>query len=124
VEDGDAAAVVAAVRGYFDAWFDGDPERMRAVLHPRLAKRRLAVASDREAVDGLYEVTAAEMVDDAASGPKTSFDREYDVDVLDLEGDIATVRVRSNPFIEYVHVGRVDGRWLILNTLYVRRGPR
>lgn len=68
--DGDVEAVSAAVRGYFDAWFDGDPDLMRAVLHPRLAKRRIATAADSAELDGIYEVSAAEMIDDAASGPK------------------------------------------------------
>lgn len=119
--DGDVEAITAAVRGYFDAWFDGDPELMRAVLHPRLAKRRIATADDSDELNGIYEVTAADMIDDAASGPKPRFSREYDVDVLDLDEDIATVRVNSEPFTEYVHVGRVGGRWRIVNTLYRRR---
>jgi hypothetical protein len=30
------------------------------------------------------------------------------------------VVVRSQPFDEYLHLGRFDGRWLIINALYVR----
>jgi Putative lumazine-binding len=40
------------------------------------------------------------------------------VTVLDLFGDIATVMVRSEPFVEYVHLARFGDRWLIVNALY------
>jgi Putative lumazine-binding len=39
--------------------------------------------------------------------------------VLDAFRDIATVKVRSAPFVEYLHLARFDNRWLIVNALYV-----
>jgi len=42
--DSERAAVVRTVADYFDSWFEGDPERMARVLHPSLAKRRIADA--------------------------------------------------------------------------------
>ena len=35
----DRSAVAAVATQYFESWFEGDPDRMRAVLHPALAKR-------------------------------------------------------------------------------------
>lgn len=32
--------------------------------------------------------------------------------------DIATVMVRSEPFVEYLHLARFADRWLIVNALY------
>ena len=32
-------AITAVVTDYFQSWFRGEPERMRAVLHPALSKR-------------------------------------------------------------------------------------
>jgi Protein of unknown function (DUF2750) len=46
----------------------------------------------------------------------TGDDVESDVDVC---SDIATAKVRSQPFVEYVHIARFDGRWLIVNTSYL-----
>ena len=52
--------------------------------------------------------------------PRTQYEHWQDVHVVDVAGDIATVVVRSQPFDEYLHLGRFDGRWLIINALYVR----
>lgn len=35
--DVERGAVERAVTDYFDSWFEGDPKRMRAVMHPGLA---------------------------------------------------------------------------------------
>jgi Putative lumazine-binding len=42
-----------------------------------------------------------------------------EVTVLDVFQDIATVMVRSQPFTEYLHLGRFGDRWLIVNALYL-----
>lgn len=90
---------------------------MRRVLHPNLAKRRIA---DGTVTDELWETTASEMVDDTSGGPKDGYDRSLEVEVMDVSENIATVRVRSDPFIEYLHLGRFGDRWLIVNAFYRR----
>ena len=39
--------------------------------------------------------------------------------MLDVFRDIATVMVRSEPFVEYLHLARFGKRWLIVNALYL-----
>ena len=60
------------------------------------------------------------MVSDTARGPRTQYEPWQDVHVVDVAGDIATVVVRSQPFDEYLHLGRFDGRWRSSTPLYVR----
>lgn len=117
-ETPDIAAVAAVATEYFQSWFAGDGERMRAVLHPALSKR----TPEHPGGPGLTldEDTAESMVSDTARGPRTQYEPWQDVHVVDVAGDIATVVVRSQPFDEYLHLGRFDGRWLIINALYVR----
>jgi hypothetical protein len=124
-EDSDAraerpevAAVAAVATEYFQSWFAGDGERMRAVLHPALSKRTPEHPGGRELT--LDEDTAESLVSDTALGPRTQYEPWQDVHVVDVAGDIATVVVESQPFAEYLHLGRFDGRWLIINALYVR----
>jgi ketosteroid isomerase-like protein len=113
----DLDAIVGSVTDYFEAWFDGDAARMRRCLHPRLAKRRPPRGDETE----IQEVSYDEMIADTSSGPKPQFDRRITVSVLDVAADIATVKVESEPFDEYLHLARIGGRWLILNALYRRR---
>ena len=117
-ETPDIAAVAAVATEYFQSWFAGDGARMRAVLHPALSKRTPKHAGGPELT--LDEDTAESMVSDTARGPRTQYEPWQDVHVVDVAGDIATVVVRSQPFDEYLHLGRFDGRWLIINALYVR----
>ncbi len=55
--------ITAAVRDYYEAWFDGDPVRMERALHPDLVKLRAGEelgsisgeAADRRLEIVLYE---------------------------------------------------------------------
>lgn len=115
----DLNAIEASVTDYFESWFDGDVDRMRRCLHPALAKRR----PPRDAETELYEVGYDDMIEDVSRGPKLDVDRRMAVTVLDAADDIATAKVDSPVFDEYVHLARLGGRWLIVNTLYRARRP-
>jgi hypothetical protein len=114
---GDAAAVADVVTEYVQAWYAGDGERMRAVLHPALAKRR-AEAPGTASLD-LHEDPADRLVEDTAGGEGTGFEPIQHVTVFDVFGGIATAMFTCEPFVEYVHLARFGDRWLIVNTLYV-----
>lgn len=114
--DGDRRAVVEVATQYFESWFDGDPDRMREVLHPALAKRT-AIEPGASAL-ALDEDTAEGMVAYVGRGPRTDVERAQEVTVLDISKDMAAVKVVSVPFIEYLHLARFGDRWLIVNALY------
>ena len=112
----DVAAVAKVATEYFQSWFAGDGERMRECLHPALAKRRPGGQSL-----ALHENPAEALVADTAGGEGRRFEPRQEVTVLDVFRDIATVIVRSEPFIEYLHLARFSDRWLIVNALYAWR---
>jgi putative lumazine-binding protein len=114
--DADRMAIEAVSTEYFQAWFAGDGERMRATLHPHLAKRRIRSPGTGSLV--LHEDPTETLVEDTAAGEGTDFDPKQHVTVCDVSDDIATVVVRSEPFVEYLHLARFDDRWLIVNALY------
>jgi hypothetical protein len=66
----------------------------------------------------LHEDPTETLVADTASGEGTGFEPLQEVTVLDLFRDISTVMVRSEPFVEYLHLARFGDRWLIVNALY------
>ena len=45
-------------------------------------------------------------------------DRSLDVVILDVYGDIASVRVRSAAYYEYLHLVRTDDGWKLANALF------
>lgn len=106
------SAVEAAATEYFEAWFDGDGERMARILHPDLCKRRVRENLSFTTREQMVEWTAA------GDGVAQAADRSLDVAVLDVYGDIASVRVRSAVYYEYLHLVRTDDGWKIANALF------
>jgi len=111
----DQAAVAAVVTEYFQAWFAGDGDRVRTCLHPALAKRTPREPNKSLALE---EDPVENLVAETASGEGTAHRPTQEVMVLDVFRGIATAMVRSDPFVEYVHLARFGDRWLILNALY------
>jgi hypothetical protein len=107
-------AIERTVLDYFEGWFDGDAVRMERALHPQLAKRSLG--------DGkLDEDTAAGMIEATAAGSGKRRDRgqrRIEIDVVEIYGPIATVVVHSNVYREYLHLGRTNQGWKIVNAVW------
>ncbi len=119
----DREAILASSRDYIESWLDGDAERMGRCLHPDLVKREVEKdpASGRPVVD---TISRDDMVAATQQGLGTRYERPYDVSILDGFGDIATVRVFSSIYMDYLHVARFDDSWLLLNVLWQRRPGR
>jgi len=127
----DERAVAGVVRDYFESWFEGDAERMKRSLHPKLAKRALLAGSfaagnrDVGEADPLDEDTAQTMV--AATGKgigktraTTPEERAFEIVVEDVYDTIASVSVRSPIYHEYLHLVRTREGWQIVNALWQR----
>jgi Putative lumazine-binding len=113
-------AIVAAALDYYEGWFDGEPERMERALHPDLVKRSLA--PDGWSVD---TISAREMVDATADGIGRSRDpgsdrRGIEIHVDHVYGDIATVTVTSEVYVDYLQLVRTREGWKIANVLWDR----
>jgi hypothetical protein len=114
----DSAAIRATALDYAEGWYTGSAERMGRSLHPRLAKR---ISMQRDGQWTLDEMTADELSRAAGSGGGTrtpQAQRQADVQILDVFGNVASVRVTMSGWIDYMHMARVDGRWQIVNVLW------
>jgi hypothetical protein len=95
-------------------------ERIRRCLHPELAKRRI-IRDPETGEERLRQVSQELLVDltRQGGGSETPVDkRSYDVVILDVVGDIASVRVDSYHYVDYLHLARSGGKWLLVNVLY------
>ncbi|MDQ3127393.1 MAG: nuclear transport factor 2 family protein [Chloroflexota bacterium] len=117
--DQDRMAVEAAVRDYFDGWFDGDVERMRRALHPSLAKGN--VDEDGDPSDGVSSCTAEEMIAWTSSGNgvrRALSGRAYEIRIDEISADIAAATVHSDPCFEFLHLAPTRAGWQIVNALW------
>jgi hypothetical protein len=115
----DTELITQTVLDYFEGWFDGDPVRMDRALHPELAKRSYRQVDPD--ITELRTVTKEQMVGWTRDGEGKEDDRserQLDVEVVDLHGNIATVIVRSHVYREYLHLVRTEEGWEIVNALW------
>jgi putative lumazine-binding protein len=112
----DVEAVQRVCADYIEAWLDGDVDRMRRCLHPQLAKRRV-----KDSGGTLHEVPTEDMIADVLEGPKRGVGRDFEIAVFDVARDVATAKVLSEPFVDYLHLARVADGWVIVNAIYERR---
>ncbi|WP_420129713.1 nuclear transport factor 2 family protein [Longimicrobium sp.] len=114
----DSAGIRATALDYAEGWYTGDGARMGRSLHPRLAKR---ISMQRDGAWTLDEMSANELARAAGGGGGTrtpQAQRQADVQILDVFGNVASVRVTMAGWIDYMHMARVDGRWQIVNVLW------
>jgi hypothetical protein len=109
----DEEAIRNAALDYVQGWYDADGARMQRALHPDLAKRGLVG-------DNLQPISAAGLVDLTKNGmgKNQPGKKEKVITVLDIADTIATVKVVSDQFNDYLHLGKVNGKWVIINALW------
>jgi hypothetical protein len=113
----DRDAIIGAAADYIESWLAGDAERMRRCLHPELAKRSVS-DRDPQLVD---QVSATEMVRATGEGSGKKYRAGHEVEIFDINSGMATVKVTSVPYVEYLHLARFGDEWLIVNVLWTRR---
>ena len=107
-------------RDYYQAWFNGDADRMSTCLHPKLVKRRV---DDPDRVDSpIHEADWKGMVEAARDGRGNQYrGTSFDITLLAVTANMAAVRVEGGPYIDLLHVARFGDTWRIVNVLWERR---
>lgn len=122
--DDELSAIKKTAMTYMASWYQGDARGMKASLHKKLAKRSLkGMMGENE----LRHTTASDMVSYTKSGYGARLwhdDLNIDVIVLDYFKDIASVKVTTPHYYEYLHIAKIEGQWVILNALYEKNSPR
>ena len=115
--EADRSAIEAAVRDYYEGWYDGDAARMARALHPALVKRAFAQGADR--APELDETTAEEMVlaTEAGVGRVRAGD-SLDIRMAEIGAGIASVNVFADHYVDFLHLVETPDGWKILNALW------
>ena len=120
----DIQAIAEVARDYIEGWFIGDAARMERALHPELVKRSLWYNPNTVTWKIGQTSTTEMMVNWTREGggkDRPAQEKIFDIEVLDVFRHIATVRVSSYPFMDYVHLAKLDDRWWIVNVLFELR---
>jgi hypothetical protein len=118
--EADKEAIKQTALDYIEGWYEGNAERMERALHPELAKR--IVRSDpKSGRSNLGQMSAMTLVQFTRSGggkqtPKEK--QQKDVTILDVFENAASVKVVASDWIDYLHVAKWNGKWVIVNVLW------
>ena len=116
--EADLAAIRQTASDYIDGWYTGDAERMERSLYDQLSKRWITS-------DQVDTTTKWQMIDmtKAGGGKDYAGDKQSTVTVLDVYGNIAMVKTVSAEYIDYLQMGKVNGKWIIINVLWAEKKP-
>src|SRR5207302_7929751 len=114
VSSDNSSAVRAIVRDYIEAYYAGDARRMEQTLHPHYLKH---------VIHGnipMREKTGLQMVQDVRFEGPTNLPRAEqteEISVLDVSGDIASAKLVTPHWVDYMTLSKADGEWKILSVV-------
>ena len=110
----DSSAIRATVTNYSEAYFTGDARRMEQTLHPHYLKHMI------HGDIPVREKTGTQMVEEVRkNGPAvlTAAQKTEQVIVLDVAGVIASAKLITPGWTDYMTLSKVDGHWKILSVV-------
>ena len=115
VPEADREGVMQAALDYVEAWYTGDAERHARAYHDECIKRIYAPNGSVELV------SPAAMYDYCVSGNTVLDDAEWTVEIDDIVGSVASVRIDSTLYVDYLHLAKARDKWGLFHITYCRK---
>jgi hypothetical protein len=115
----DSSGIRQAALDYIEGWYEGNGGRMERAVHPELAKR--IVRSNEQGRSQLGQMGAMTLVQSTREGggkDTPSGERKKDVTILDIYGNAASAKIDASGWVDYLHLAKWNGRWVIVNVLW------
>ncbi len=119
--DADEKGIEQAVQNYVSSIYDMKPELLDKSVSPKLQKVGYMPAQDGSGLEESW-MTLAELKDlaghlnkDGMFDPKTS---PRKVTILDHTDLIANVKLDAAWGIDYIHLTKISGNWMIMNVIW------
>lgn len=117
----DREAVRQAVLDYVEGIYNVEPARIERSVHPKLAKFGFYRPPAEEAYRPGRPMTFEQLVELSKTWnkegklPKTA---PKEITLLDVLDQTATAKLVAEWGIDYMHLARFDGKWMIVNVLW------
>ena len=118
--DADREAVRQAALDYVEGVYEVAPARIERSVHPDLVKRGFYIKKGETAYS-FSPMTFAELVNLAKTYNKAGRvpkDAPKEVTVLDVLDQTASVKLVAVWGVDYMHLAKYDGKWMIVNILW------
>ena len=117
--DADRDAIKRTALNYAEGWYEGNADKMESALSPDLAKR--IAQTNAQGQSSLGQMTAMRLVQATRGGSGKSTpaaEQQKDVTILDVLGGAATVKLEMRDWVDYMHIAKMNGKWVIVNVLW------
>ncbi len=111
----DIDGVEQAALDYIEGYTTGDAERHARAYHPECIKRRY-VTDAETGIDELLVMSPRTMADYAALSEMSDCETEVIIDAI--SEDIASVRVYSCRWVDFLHVVKARGEWKLFHVTW------
>ncbi|HZI85197.1 MAG TPA: nuclear transport factor 2 family protein [Pyrinomonadaceae bacterium] len=118
--DTEREAVRQAALDYVEGVYEVDATRIERSVHPDLVKRGFYIKKG-ETTYSFSPMTFAELVNLAKTYNKNGRvpkDAPKEVIILDILDQTASVKVVAVWGVDYMHLAKYDGKWMIVNILW------
>lgn len=111
----DIDGVMTAALDYIEGYVEGNADRHARAYHPECIKRRYTTDDD-SGVAELVVMSPQTMVDYAALSDLTDCETEIVID--DISEDIASVRIYSCNWVDFLHIVKARGEWKLFHVTW------
>jgi Putative lumazine-binding len=119
----DSAGIRQAALDYIEGWYEGNGERMERALHPELAKRivRTDPKTGRSNIGMMGALTLVNSTKAGYGAQTPAARKRKDVRILDIYENASSARVDAGDWVDFLHLAKWNGRWVIVNVLWEMR---
>ncbi len=123
----DREAVRQAVLDYVEGIYNVQPERIERSVSPNLAKLGFYRPPTETAYRPGRAMAFQQLVEIAKTYNKEGKlrkDAPKEVEIYDVLDQTATVKLTAEWGIDYMHLAKMDGKWMIINVLWQSHPPK
>ena len=118
VSEADKTAIKQTAMDYIEGWYEGNTERVERALHPELAKRIVRTKDGNSQFEQIGAMTLVDRVRRGGGKQTPKEKQQKDVTILDVFENAASIKIVASDWIDYLHVAKFNGRWVIVNVLW------
>ncbi len=119
-QNADRQSVINVARAYIEAMYESDAGKMEKILHADVIKKGYYWKGKDQQFSEMTSITKLQIIQitrDWNKGEWLPESAPKDISMLDIQDQIASVKVTAYWGIDYLHISRIRGEWLIIQIL-------
>ena len=113
----DREAIRATVTDYIEGYYTGDAQRMERSLHPHYLKHTISGSGEQLKMSEWTGLQMVESVKTSGTPNPSTSERKEDITVLDVSGDIASAKLVTTHWTDYMTLTKWDNHWKIVSVV-------